>query len=230
MISNHLFFGMTMCGRFALIDKPETIQKLFNVELRREYEPSFNVAPSQVGLVIAGKDRLAEPMQWGFLPFWASDKKLTTQINAKCETVHEKPMFRDAFKRHRCAIAISGFYEWDRQEQDGKVIKVPHYFYLKNKQPFLLAGIWDRYEIDDKEHTGFAILTTKPNKLLGKIHTRMPVIIKPAMLDNWLNKDSEPDAFSKMFAPFPATNMNGHIVTSKMNNPRFNNASCIEKI
>lgn len=219
-----------MCGRFALIDKPETICKEFGVEIMTECPSSYNIAPSQQGLIIAGRQKLASLMNWGFLPFWAHDKKITSQINAKSESVHEKPMFRNAFKKHRCAIVVSGFYEWDRIEHNGQFAKIPHYFHLKNKKPFLLAGIWDRCEINNTEHVGFAILTTNANKLVSNVHTRMPVILTADRLDDWLNSNTELLTLQKMLQPFRASLMREHEVSTNMNNPKFNGPECIEQI
>ena len=167
-----------MCGRFTASFEFREIKLLF--DLQRDISlltPRFNIAPSQEVPVIVQNNGVNElkPMKWGLIPSWSPDRSIANHmINARAETITEKPSYRRLVESKRCLIPANGFYEWRREGNR----KVPVWFHLKNKQPFAFAGLWDMWRDVDEEvllHT-FTIITTVPNALLRRIHNRMPVI------------------------------------------------------
>jgi putative SOS response-associated peptidase YedK len=166
-----------MCGRFALSSTSSSISKEFGLEQALfSIQPSYNIAPSQPIIIIAneGEKKLLQ-CRWGFIPNWAKDPSIGHKmINARAETIAEKPSFREAFKNHRCLIPSDGFFEW-RKEKGGKV---PLFIHLKNGKPFSFAGLYSIWASPEgKELSTCTIITTTANKLLEPIHDRMPVII-----------------------------------------------------
>ena len=168
-------------------------------------QPNYNVAPTQeVPAVVAGNgggERRLEMLRWGLIPSWADDPGIGARmINARSETVAEKPSFRPAFKERRCLIPADGFYEW--QKTNGG--KQPHYIRMKNGRPFAFAGLWESWKGDGNEIRSCTILTTNPNDIAGEIHNRMPVILPPEGYEVWLDPDvRETDQLLSLLAPYP---------------------------
>ena len=176
-----------MCGRFTL-KSPGRIK--FDQISRSNLQPLFpryNIAPSQsiLAIVQRGVEREAKFLQWGLIPSWSKDAK--GFINARSETIEEKPSFSESFQRRRCLIPADGFYEWQRS---GKIAQ-PYFFQMRDESPFAFAGIWDEWQWDGISIASCAIVTTEANDLLVAIHDRMPVILHPESHDTWLNSDSE---------------------------------------
>jgi len=188
-------------------------------------------------------------MHWGLIPHWAKDPSIGNRmINARCETLAEKPAFRHAFKRRRCLIPANGFYEWKKLDPDEKIrfgypsngaIKQPVNIKTADKQPFAFAGLWEHWENSKgtgSEIDSCTIITTNANDLLKPIHDRMPVIVKPDNYDRWLDCSDEnlhkhnPDFFSNIFRPFPSEEMVMHFVARKMKDARFDHPECITPI
>src|SRR6185295_668690 len=169
-----------MCGRFTLRSVDRIRIALANrVQLDRVV-PRYNIAPTQPVMTLTQPDQ-AEELIWGLIPYWS--KEPAPIINARAETLEDKPSFKESFERRRCLILADGFYEWER---NGKISQ-PYYFQLKDGAPFAFAGIWDRWRSGDRSITSCAIITTTANELLAEIHTRMPVILRPESYDLWLN-------------------------------------------
>ncbi len=212
-----------MCGRFTLRASPTEIAEAFEL-LRDLFEcerPRFNIAPTQSILAVrAGSDgREAARMRWGLIPSWAKDTKLAaSMINARAETVAEKPAFRAAFKRRRCLVPVSGFYEWQR---DGKT-KVPYLISLCREKLFAFAGLWEKWKSPEGELIeSCTVLTTSPNELMATIHDRMPVILKPSDYGAWLDPQLEDaSALSKLLASYPSDEMRVEQVSDVVNNAR----------
>lgn len=213
-----------MCGRFASKAKPEQVKKEFKVGKLNSnlFEPRFNIAPSQmIDAVFAPEaERIFSQLKWGLIPHWAKDAEIGKRmINARAETITEKPSFREAFKNRRCIIPASGFYEWQRQGTGGKQ---PFYFYLKDKEVFGFAGLWESW-IDKQtgeELETCTIITTEANDVLKPVHERMPVILKPANYDEWLNaKFKNTDKLQELLKPYPAEEMDSHAVSKNINYP-----------
>lgn len=181
-----------MCGRFTSKAKPEQVEKEFKVgKLNPKlFEPRFNIAPTQLIPAVLETDgeRIVNALRWGLIPGWAKDDKIGSKmINARAETLAEKPSFRNAFKSRRCIIPASGYFEWSKK---GEHTKQPFYFYLKDKDVFGFAGLWEEWL--DKESGELVetctIITTEANEVLDPVHERMPVILNPADYDQWLDE------------------------------------------
>jgi putative SOS response-associated peptidase YedK len=217
-----------MCGRFAQRKPSKIVAKTFNVEVP-ELQPRFNIAPTQDILAVReGQDaREAVRLRWGFIPSWARERPAGAGlINARSETVAEKPSFREPFKRQRCLIPADGFFEWQRL--GGK--KQPHFFRMSDDALFAFAGLWDSWR-DEKGDVveSCVILTTTPNELLSTVHDRMPVILAPQDYDLWLDKGvTKPEHLSPLLRPCRAERMRSHSVSLLVNDVLNDEASCIE--
>ncbi len=215
-----------MCGRFALASPKPNIEKFFNIEIPFEVPLRYNIAPTQDSLVLCGQEKIPQMMHWGFLPFWSKDN-MKEQINAKSETIHEKPMFRNAFKEHRCIVVASGFFEWQKREEQGKIQKTPFYITPKEESFIAIAGIWDRFEKDNQTQVGFTILTTQANALVAKYHNRMPVILNKAEIEVWLNHQNKLSDVEKLFNVMPAKYLKANEVSRRVNSPKNDDPECI---
>lgn len=176
-----------MCGRYAITSAPEVIRQLLGYLEMPNFPPRYNVAPTQpipIVRLFEGKRQFAL-VRWGFLPSWVKDPRtFTLLINARGETVNNKPAFQNAMKRRRCLIPADGFYEWKR---DGAV-KRPHYIRRKDGGPFAFAGLWESWMgPNGEELETAAIVTTSANRVLAPIHDRMPVILSPEAYEMWLD-------------------------------------------
>lgn len=220
-----------MCGRYSLYSKDDAIAKYFEATLQYHFKPSYNIAPTAtvpVLIVIEG-ERLIVPMRWGLIPSWHKESQnLTVLNNAKIETIDMKPSFRSSFKRHRCLILADGFYEWDAASKP----KQPYYFHRKDNEPIALAGIWDRWVSENESIDSCCIITEPANKLVGRVHDRMPAIITTGYYNKWLdNEMQEPQIAKEMAIQADAYNeIESYPVTSKMNRVVFNNLQCILKM
>ncbi|MEM7430813.1 MAG: SOS response-associated peptidase [Pseudomonadota bacterium] len=180
-----------MCGRFAFYSPAEATAALFGVNGAPDVVPRFNIAPTQyVAAVREGEDEERElsMLRWGLVPFWAKDVSIGNRmINARAETVREKPSFRAAYKRRRCLVLADGFYEWHR---DGDV-KTPHFISLASGEPFAFAGLWENWQDkqSDEQVQSTTIITTAANTFMQTLHHRMPIVLDPATADRWLAGD-----------------------------------------
>ncbi len=221
-----------MCGRFTLTVDPSELQDAFpwlTLPAAGELAPRYNIAPSQPIAAVAnnGQNQL-EMFRWGLIPSWAKDPGIGNRmINARAETLADKPSFRSAFKRRRCLILANGFYEW-RKEPGGKS-KTPMYIRLKSGEPFAFAGLWETWRSPgDETILSCTIITTTPNSLLEKIHDRMPVILKPAAYDRWLDPaEQQPDRLSSLLRPYPASPMTAYAVSKWVNRTENDSPECI---
>ncbi len=182
-----------MCGRFAFYSPTEATAALFGVSDVPEVKPRYNIAPTQtVAAIRASADDSREMalLRWGLVPFWAKDPSIGNRmINARAETVAEKPSFRAAYRKRRCLILADGFYEW-RKETDGKT---PYYISLASAEPFAFAGLWEDWHAKDSEDSvqTTAIITTTANEFMIQLHHRMPVVLQKDAADRWLDGDEE---------------------------------------
>ena len=219
-----------MCGRFTLAISPEQLVASFPWLEVPEMPPArYNIAPSQpVGVIPNdGKGRL-DYFVWGLVPSWAKDPKIGNRmINARAETLAEKPSFRVAYRRRRCLIPASGFYEW--KVTPGSKRKTPHYIQLKSGKPFAFAGLWENwYAPDGSQILSCAIITTRPNTLMAEIHNRMPVILPDGAYDIWLEQaEMKPEAMQPLLEPYPADEMQAYPVSTMVNNPANDAPECI---
>lgn len=218
-----------MCGRFVLEHSPEQLTKAYRLSSSPALSPRYNIAPSQKIAVVRqhnGGDRELAHLQWGLVPSWAKDPAIGYKmINARAETVHEKPSFRQAFRTRRCIIPASGFYEW---VQVGKE-KIPHYIRLRDGEVMSLAGLWERWKSPEGEELETCtILTTAANSLVKKLHDRMPVILHREEFDLWLDRDiDDVDRLAGLFHPYPSDQLEEYAVSKEVNSPSNDSSECI---
>ena len=218
-----------MCGRFVLNITPDLLQKTYNLLNVPDLEPRYNIAPSQqVAAVrgdLAGRRELVS-LRWGLVPHWAKDVKIGTKlINARSETARDKPSFREALKHRRCVIPASGFYEW----QGAGKQRIPHYIHPKDGGLLSLAGLWERWTSPAGEPLeSCTILTTRSNELIVKLHDRMPVILAPQDLEQWLAHDqTDPARFDALLQPCSSELLTEHVVSTRVNSPGFDSPECL---
>lgn len=223
---------ITMCGRYTRISPPAVLEELFGVPIDFDLKPHYNIAPTQSVLAVrvSEKDeKEAVSLRWGLIPPWAKDEKMGYKtFNARGETVAEKPSFRSAFKRKRCLVIADGFFEWKR---DGKQ-KHPFLIKMRDEKPFAFAGLWENWKNPKGESVqSCTIVTTEPNKLMGKIHDRMPVILSPRDFELWLNTEEKNlEKAKKLIRPFPVNPMTSHPVSDIVNSSRNNSPDCIKPL
>ncbi|MFY9608559.1 MAG: SOS response-associated peptidase [Blastocatellia bacterium] len=217
-----------MCGRFVRKLYAGTIADEFDVdEVEAELPPSYNVAPSQQVAVVMtdGKKRLVS-MKWGLIPAWSNDPSIGNRlINARAETLIEKPSFREAFTRQRCLVIADGFYEWQKRGRT----KQPYFIHLKAERPFGFAGLYDVWTSPEGELiTTCTIITTEPNEMMKTLHDRMPVILAKEFEDRWLDPYN-PDQASlmQMLNPYSASEMEMHTVSAMVNSVANDSPECI---
>ncbi len=219
-----------MCGRYTLAAPVNELVEQFDIdEYPSSITASYNIAPTQeVAAVIAEDEkRKLEMLRWGLVPAWADDPSIGNRmINARSETVAEKPSFRKAFKDRRCLVLSDGFYEW-RRTPDGKQ---PYYIHMKDGSPFAFAGLWESWR-DAEEVRSCTIITTEANELVGDIHNRMPVILAPEDYSLWLDPDfKEREALTSLLRPYPNDAMEAYPVSRRVNSPSNNAPGCIERV
>lgn len=221
-----------MCGRFTLVASPSEIESSFPwVETPKQMTPRYNIAPMQPIAVIPndGRNQL-EFFQWGLVPSWAKDPQIGNRlINARAESLAEKPAFRNAFRHRRCLILADGFYEWCREPRSGSRVRTPMYIRLKSGRPFAFAGLWEVWRPADGEPLlSCAIITTTPNELIAEIHDRMPVVLRPEAYTVWLDPMIRtPEVLNELLRPYPASEMEAYPVSTLVNNPKNDLPACI---
>ncbi len=218
-----------MCGRFTLRTPAHALAEAFGVPERPNLAPRYNIAPTQAVAAVRRADggRELVMLRWGLIPAWAKDAVIGNRmINARAETVADKPAFRAAFRHRRCLIAADGFYEW---RKTGGGAKQPYHIRLESGAPFAIAGLWERWRPPDGEAVeSCTLITTAANALLAPIHDRMPVIVGPEDYDAWL--DPEPPsagALTALLRPYPADRMSAFAVSRVVNDPRNDTEACI---
>jgi putative SOS response-associated peptidase YedK len=181
-----------MCGRFAFYSPAEATAALFGAEKAAALKPRYNIAPTQDIAAVRNTDpdggREFVLLRWGLVPFWAKDPSIGNRmINARAETVAEKPSFRAAYRRRRCVVLADGFYEWHREGS----VKIPYYITLASGDPFAFAGLWENWQDRDSETSlqTATLITTSANDYLASLHHRMPVILEPDRAERWLAGD-----------------------------------------
>jgi putative SOS response-associated peptidase YedK len=219
-----------MCGRFALKAPPRSIQEHFHLPEAVTLSPRYNIAPSQevaAVRILPGKGkRQLDMLHWGLIPGWARDMKIGYRmINARGETLAQKPSFREAFKKRRCLIVADGFYEW---LHSGKV-KQPYYLQLKRGEIFAFAGLWETWKSPDgNDLESCTIITTSPNELIRRIHDRMPVILAPEHYETWLQDPVPAESLQQLLKPYPAAAMEAYPVSPEVNSPKNDSPSLIK--
>ncbi|HAH59643.1 MAG: SOS response-associated peptidase [Lentimicrobium sp.] len=214
-----------MCGRFSLTSNEHQLNMAFELSGgTAPYVPRYNGAPTQQLAVIPNDDPgQLHYYRWGLIPFWSKEiPKSSPVINARAETLSEKPMFKKIMKNRRCLVPADGFYEWKRNG-----VKIPYRFVMKDEQPFAMAGLWDEWkDAEGKSIRSFTIITTGPNQLMEPVHDRMPVILKPGHYSLWLD-ETITEIPQEIWQPYPAEAMKKYRVSDKVGAVRNDNPSLI---
>lgn len=222
-----------MCGRFTLTIDPTHLQEAFPwAVIPDDIVPRYNIAPSQPVAVIPNTGEKTLTMyKWGLIPSWSKDPAIGDRmINARAESLAEKPSFRNAYRRRRCLILADGFFEW--KQNPGMKTKQPVYIRLKNEQPFAFAGLWELWNSPDgSEIRSCTIITTQPNSLLEPIHNRMPVILPPDAYDVWLStEDRQPAQLNELLVSYPPSEMIAYPVSRMVNSPEYDSPDIIKPV
>jgi len=210
-----------MCGRFTSLFSPEVLNSTFGVQAPSDISPRYNIAPTQQVWIIRGSatgGRHLSSARWGLVPHWAKDLSIGNRmINARCETVHEKPAFRQSIHTRRCIIPASGFFEWTTTPTG----KIPHYVTMRDASPLAFAGIWESWKTSEDENIETcAILTTTANCLMAPIHDRMPVILHQTEFELWLERSvNNPLELQRLYQPYPAKLLQEWEVSTVVNSP-----------
>ncbi len=219
-----------MCGRYSLPDPGDIPIRFKNTRYGYDLKPRYNAAPSEnLPVVVNDGQKHVELMRWGLVPFWAKDEKIGYKmINARAETLQEKPSFRKALAKQRCIVPAGGFFEWKQVDKE----KVPYYIFLKNHQLFGFAGLYDVWhDKTGKELKTYTIITTQPNALVGTIHNRMPAILEKQDEETWLNpNETETPHLAKLLHPYPAGEMESYPVSRKVSSPGNDTKEVIERV
>jgi putative SOS response-associated peptidase YedK len=224
-----------MCGRFSLTDIDSIFSRfgvIISKDINKKITPHYNIAPTQKIPVIykdTNQQNKIEFMKWGLIPYWAKDPKIGHKmINARAETLTQKPSFKHLLKSKRCLVPSSGFYEWKRIDKR----KVPYYIGIKNSKIFSFAGLYDNWKDNvGNELKTFTIITTNSNNTLKPIHNRMPVILEQEFEEDWLDvKTHDFDSLKQMLKPYPDDNMITYAVSYDVNNPSNDNPELIRKV
>jgi putative SOS response-associated peptidase YedK len=229
-----------MCGRFTLSASPDQLGTLFELPEEPVVVPRYNVAPTQPVAIVRTKANSEQPAArewaltyWGLIPSWSKDPSIGAKmINARAETVAEKPSFRAAFKRRRCLVPANGFYEW---QKNGKA-KQPYYITMPDGDPFAIAGLWEYWEgPDGSALESCTLLTTTANAVMEPLHDRMPVIVRQEDYAQWLGngRDATPqslDQLHHLLRPYDDDGLVAYPVSTYVNNARNEGAQCIQPL
>ena len=208
-----------MCGRYTVSSPGEVIAEVFGLAEVPRLEPRWNVAPTQPVPIVrregAGEPPRLATVRWGLVPPGARDPAIASQlINARSESVDEKPAFADSFRRRRCLVVADGFYEWRKMGRE----RWPYYIRRRDRRPFGFAGLWASWTgTDGQELASCAILTTEPNALVAPLHDRMPVILERESHAAWLDPDADPERLKTLLAPFPESELETYPVSPAVN-------------
>jgi putative SOS response-associated peptidase YedK len=217
-----------MCGRASLTRNEKELEERFNSGFYSEdierYNPvpNYNLGPGQYHPVLTNEEPdMFNFLRWGLIPYWAKDEKIGYKmINARAETLEEKPAFKGALRNRRCLIPLDGFYEWEKRQ---KGISFPYRFVLQKNEIFSAAGIWESWKTSGgKELRTFSIITVRANKTVGKLHGRMPAILFPSEERLWLDNELKTEELLDLLKPYPEDNMYGYPVSTKVNSVKNN--------
>lgn len=222
-----------MCGRYTLtVDLQQLADEFGLIEIRDILpNPRYNIAPTQRVPVVRMTDKAPQIdlLRWGLIPSWAKDAEIGNRlINARSETAHEKPSFRSAFKKRRCLVPTTGFYEWSRTGP--KQPKQPHYIHRKDGHVFAYAGLWESWlDENGQPIETFTILTTEANELVRPLHDRMPVTVERGDYPRWLDPTvNDLEAIQSLMRPLPDGEFTTTPVSTRVNSPSYDDASCVQ--
>ena len=221
-----------MCGRYSLTSDMDELQLRFGFRADDiQHTPRYNVAPTQEVLTVTncGEENRGQFMRWGLIPFWTKDPKIgSPMINARAESVVEKPSYRKAFQERRCLVLADGFYEWRREDK----LKTPMRIVLKSGEPFGFAGLWETWKNPEGELVkSCTIITTEPNALMGPIHNRMPVMLSREAETLWLDPSNTDSAeLRELLVPYAASEMEAYEVSALVNSAKNETPEVIERL
>jgi putative SOS response-associated peptidase YedK len=221
-----------VCGRFAFYSPREAIARLFGAADAPEVEPRWNIAPTQFVAAVreTGDARAVAMLHWGLVPFWAKERAIGARmINARAETLSEKPSFRHAFQRRRCLLPADGYFEWQRSG----AVKQPYYITFEDGRPFGMAGLWERWRdpATDEMLESCCIVTTSPSAAVAHVHDRMPVIVPPARYSEWLDPGNTATArFADLLVPCELPGLAARPVSRRVNDARNQGAALVEPV
>jgi putative SOS response-associated peptidase YedK len=221
-----------MCGRFAFYSPHEAVIRLFGVADAPEVEPRWNIAPTQFVAAVreTGGPRELAMLHWGLVPSWAKEKSIGARmINARAETLTEKPSFRTAFQRRRCLVLADGWYEWQRVGE----LKQPWYLRFADGQPVGLAGLWERWRdpATGEPLESCCIVTTAPSDVAARVHDRMPAIVPPADYAEWLDpRNADTARLARLLGPTTLPGLEAHPVSRRVNAARNQGPDLIEPV
>ncbi|MGB0908774.1 MAG: SOS response-associated peptidase [Nitrospirales bacterium] len=218
-----------MCGRYTQKEKFDNLLKLLQVARMPQLKPRYNVAPTQMVACVRNAPendyRECTRLKWGLIPSWAKEASIgNTMINARGETVAEKPSFRKAFQLRRCLLLADGFYEWKREGEH----KHPYYIRFQDQRPFAFAGLWEQWPQTESRIESCTLITTNANALMTPIHHRMPVILAPQDFDVWLDPATQdPTLLMPLLSPYSSDEMEAYPVNTLVNNPQNDLPECV---
>lgn len=215
-----------MCGRYTITTDAATLAQRFAARLPAQMpEPRFNAAPTQpLPVVLYTEDRHIELLRWGLVPHWADDPSIGNKlINARAETIAQKPSYREAFRQRRCLVLADGYYEWQKTAAG----KIPMRFLLNDELPFAFAGLWETWRDGEDRIQSFTIITTSANEITAPIHHRMPAILRPEYEAAWLDPNTDPVDLHTMLLPYPDDAMQVYAVSKSINSPANEGPSLI---
>ncbi len=224
----HIF--QRMCGRFDNLIARDAYRGLFKADRlpKWNFPLRYNVAPTDQIPIVRIDPRNGERevvmARWGLIPFWMKEKPKVPHINARAETVHKLPLFREAFAKRRCLIPATGFYEWQKRE-DGKQ---PYRFRRKDLEPFAFAGVWESARLGGEDILSTAMIVGEANPLAGAVHDRMPVMLMSEDYDRWLGPTTSVDDLEAMFKPYDPALMEAYAVNRAVNSVKNDTEECIE--
>jgi len=217
-----------MCGRFTITADPKKLAKRFDaIPPDEPLLPHFNAAPTQdLPVILNEGSRRIELLRWGLIPSWAKEAAIGNRmINARAESLEDKPSFRDALNRRRCLVLADGFYEWKKEGGAKRPLRIT----LRSGKPFAFAGLWERWrDPQGKDVRSFTIITTEPNELLAPIHNRMPAMLAPQDERGWLANDLNVEDWIAMLRPYPAGELTAYAVSKRVNSAANDDPSVIE--
>jgi putative SOS response-associated peptidase YedK len=223
-----------MCGRYTESKRTADVKARIAFDRAQiELLPRFNIAPTQDAavIVVQGGEVVLKSMRWGLIPFWAKDESIGNRlINARAETVNEKPAFRESFERRRCLVVADSLYEWQRLPNSKN--KQPMRIMLKDEGAFAFAGLWARWrQPNGAALETFTIITGEPNEVVAPIHDRMAVILPKEHHAQWLDPEcQDTDALARLLVPYPADEVKAYAVSTLVNSTKVEDARCIEPL
>jgi len=218
-----------MCGRYTLTKKEQALLERFEAEIAARFDPNYNAAPTQeLPVITGGMPGKIQMFRWGLVPAWAKDKSIGVKmINARAESVSEKPSFRDALKSRRCLVPADGFYEWQASDSGKRPFRIT----LKDRGLFAFAGLWDEWKAPDGNPLfSFTIVTTQANGFMKPIHDRMPVILPREKERAWIDSKLPAADTLAFLAPCPDNWLSAYPVSMAVNNVRNQGPELVERI